>query len=100
MERLRANLTTAWNFTGELMRGFRETVTESSGRMAGKVAGLGELLAEDPLETSKNSIVLAFEPAEGLEISEVLFYLTVMECFVAVLVLMGMSSGKMRERLG
>lgn len=56
MERFRGNLTTAWNFTGQLMNAFRETLMESSARMTEKISGLGELIEEDSLDSHRHSI--------------------------------------------
>jgi hypothetical protein len=100
MQELRENMTTAWDFTGEVMRAFHETLATSSAHMAKKVTTLSELLEEEPIApTRRGSIVVAFEPEVGLDIIDILFYVTIMELFMVIMALTGMKSDRIRDRV-
>jgi hypothetical protein len=100
MQELHQNLTTAWNFTGEVMRAFHDTIATSSAQMAKKITTLSDLLAEEPISSTRHrSIVVSFETDVGIDIVDIFFYVTILELFMVIIGLTGMRSERVRDRV-
>jgi hypothetical protein len=89
-------ITSACNYTEELVGTFNSTLADSSDRMAKKMISLAELIGDETQQG--DGIRFAFE-VESMDLKEIVVYVMVLELFTILAFLTMMRSAKLRERV-